>query len=140
MTRRFVSRQRSARWGGVGAVALACVAVGCGDDRSTTVGSGCNEQLVTADWNSSLLAAAPDPPTARQRIADLIVDCNLLRGRTTQDVTALLGRPQDRGTQPLTYVYWLGPERGEVPIDDEWLSVAFDPIAHTVSEASVYAD
>lgn len=77
-------------------------------------------------------AAWQDERQARRRnvrlkMADHIVATKMLSGKTRAEVVALLGEPP-----PTEYfkswdlVYWLGPERGFISIDSEWLVVKLD--------------
>jgi hypothetical protein len=45
-------------------------------------------------------------------------------------VVRLLGRPDERGRDPLVASYWLGDERGAFKLDSEYLNVSFDSGAH----------
>jgi hypothetical protein len=55
-------------------------------------------------------------------MADRLVSCGTLRGKTRQQVIELLGDPSDEGYfRQFDLVYWLGPERGFMSIDSEWL-------------------
>jgi hypothetical protein len=61
-------------------------------------------------------------PGVRQGMADQLIADGILLGKTRAEVVELLGEPP-----PTTYfadwdlVYWLGPERGYISIDSEWL-------------------
>jgi hypothetical protein len=52
-----------------------------------------------------------------------------LDGRTRAEVIALLGPPDggDYFREPDNLVYWLGPERGIMSIDSEWLVIRIGP-------------
>ena len=60
----------------------------------------------------------------RQKMADRLIARGTLQGMTRTQVFGLLGEPP-----PTEYfknwdlVYWLGPERGFISIDSEWLVV-----------------
>jgi hypothetical protein len=61
-----------------------------------------------------------------------------LKGRTRAEVVALLGEP--RPTNYFTeydLVYWLGPERGAISIDSEWLVLRLDKDGRIVEERLV---
>lgn len=69
-----------------------------------------------------------DDPQNRTRIVDDLLSKQELTGMTEEEVTALLGSPNnDFGyfVEPDRYVYWLGPERGLISIDSEWLLIDF---------------
>lgn len=64
---------------------------------------------------------------ARLEMADRLVAQGTLRGKTRAEVVKMLGEPP-----PTAYfhewdlVYWLGPERGYISIDSEWLVFRLD--------------
>ena len=69
-----------------------------------------------------------DPIRVKQGVrlgtADRLVGSGTSRGETRQDVIKLLGDPSDEGYfREWDLVYWLGPERGFISIDSEWLVV-----------------
>ena len=53
-----------------------------------------------------------------------------LDGLTRREVLALLGPPASKsfpaGAQHTDIHYWLGPERGIIRLDSEWLFIDFD--------------
>jgi hypothetical protein len=63
-----------------------------------------------------------EPPTARQRLADGLIACNTLEGVSVDGARKVLGRPEERDRQSLSYE--LGPERSLIQIDSEYLNVA----------------
>ena len=65
--------------------------------------------------------------SARLEMADRIVARRMLDGKARAEVTAMLGEPTKTGYfSDWSLVYWLGPERGFMNIDSEWLVVRFD--------------
>lgn len=61
-------------------------------------------------------------------MADDLVNSKKLNGLTRSEVVALLGEPPK--TEYFTeydIVYYLGQERGFMPIDSEWLVLKFGP-------------
>ena len=63
----------------------------------------------------------------RLGMADRIVARKILRGKTRTQVTDMLGEPPATGYRcDWDLVYWLGPERGFLGIDSEWLVVRLD--------------
>jgi len=63
----------------------------------------------------------------RLAMADRIVARNSLRGKTLEQVTEMLGSPPDTEYfREWDLVYWLGPERGFLGIDSEWLAIRLD--------------
>jgi hypothetical protein len=76
----------------------------------------------------------------RYRVADRLTSSNRLRGMTRSEVIALLGGPTDTDKfQDHGLIYVLGPERGFIRIDYEWLAIDFDP-AGRVSNVTVVSD
>jgi hypothetical protein len=60
----------------------------------------------------------------RLEMANRLVGCGKLEGMTRQHVIELLGKPSDEGYfREFDLVYWLGPERGLISIDSEWLAL-----------------
>jgi hypothetical protein len=63
----------------------------------------------------------------RLRMVDDLLKRNLLGGRSRTQVEELLGRADDPPYfRAWDLVYYLGPERGLMGIDSEWLVVRFD--------------
>jgi outer membrane protein assembly factor BamE (lipoprotein component of BamABCDE complex) len=63
----------------------------------------------------------------RYRVADGLASSGRLRGMVRSEVLALLGTPPETDKfQNHGLVYVLGPERGLMSIDYEWLLVDFD--------------
>jgi hypothetical protein len=62
----------------------------------------------------------------RERMADRLVGRHTLRGKTRGEVISLLGEPPPTDYfRDWNLVYLLGPERGLLGIDSEWLVVRF---------------
>ena len=58
----------------------------------------------------------------RLKMADRLVARRTLHGKTKEEVLALLGVPPETGYfKEWSLVYWLGPQRGFLSIDSEWL-------------------
>jgi hypothetical protein len=77
---------------------------------------------------------------ARHRVADRLASSGRLIGKTRDEVVAQLGMPT--ATDKFTdhgLVYVLGPERGYISIDYEWLIIDFDS-SGKVRAAAVVAD
>ena len=71
-------------------------------------------------------AAWQDPVRVKQGVrlamADRLIGRGALVGKTRAEAIALLGKPSDEGYfREWDLVYWLGPERGFISIDSEWL-------------------
>jgi hypothetical protein len=77
-------------------------------------------------WKSHSADDGPEWPT-RLRMVDSLVDRRQLDGLTRERVEQLLG-PADRTSKWRDWdlVYHLGPERGLIRIDSEWLVIRFD--------------
>ena len=63
----------------------------------------------------------------RLEMADRIMASKMLRGKTRAEVVEMLGEPpKTEYFKSWDMVYWLGPERGFISIDSEWLVVKLD--------------
>jgi hypothetical protein len=63
---------------------------------------------------------------ARLRMVDDLLDEGRLRGLERDSVLALLGSPETTTRWPdWDIIYWLGPVRGVLRIDSEWLGIRF---------------
>jgi hypothetical protein len=63
----------------------------------------------------------------RIRMVDDLLHRHHFRSMTRQQVTAILGAPdQTEYFREWDMVYWLGPERGFISIDSEWLVFRLD--------------
>lgn len=73
-------------------------------------------------------------------VEDLLKKYNL-KEMTKDEVTTLLGKPTDTGyfQKENNMVYYLGPERGLISIDSEWLVIEFDD-RENVKEYMVLTD
>jgi hypothetical protein len=61
---------------------------------------------------------------SRQKMVDDLLASRQLLGLKRTEVTALLGTPPPTDYfREYDFVYWLGPERGLIGIDSEWLVV-----------------
>ena len=67
------------------------------------------------------------PLAVRGCMVDDLIAQRRLKGRTRAEVVALLGEPRPTVYfQNYDLVYWLGPERGWISIDSEWLVFRLD--------------
>lgn len=65
------------------------------------------------------------PP--RLTMVDDLIASGKLDGLSREQVAALLGPPELGETDEVNqYIYWLGPERGFLRIDSEWIAIDFD--------------
>lgn len=76
----------------------------------------------------------------RLRMVEHLIKSGRLDGAARSDVISLLGPPDDTDYfSEWDSVYWLGPERGLIGIDSEWLVIRFSP-SNVVSEYRVVRD
>ncbi len=65
------------------------------------------------------------PP--RLTMVDNLMASKKLQGLSKRQVIDMLGSPKDHGYfKEYDLVYWLGPERGSIRIDSEWLAISFN--------------
>jgi len=68
----------------------------------------------------------PGPRGARVHMVDDLLRQRKLVGMTRREINGLLGVPPPTPYfADYEYVYWLGPERGFISIDSEWLAITF---------------
>ena len=76
-------------------------------------------------WKDEKLVNSKDP--IRIKMVDDLLNKNKLIGMSKSEVNNLLGVPPKTGYfSNYDYVYWLGPERGFMSIDSEWLVIKFE--------------
>ncbi len=91
-------------------------------------------------FDRSLWCNSRTPASVRLRMADDLVDNKKLFGLTRQEVVALLGEPpKTEYFKEFDLVYYLGPERGFMSIDSEWLVLKLGPDGR-VKRATVVRD
>ena len=89
-------------------------------------------------WQDTTLAYGPR--ATRGCMVDDLLARHPLRGRPRAAVVALLGEPRPTDYfREYDLVYWLGPERGFISIDSEWLVIRLDA-AGRVAEARLATD
>jgi outer membrane protein assembly factor BamE (lipoprotein component of BamABCDE complex) len=92
--------------------------------------------FVSERWKKSLLVAND---TVRLEMVDDLLRRYKLVGMSRTELETLLGKPPPTAYfNNYDYVYWLGPERGFISIDSEWLCVKFK--GDTVVEARICRD
>ena len=75
-------------------------------------------------WKTSLTSDSLDP--IRLRMVDDLLHRHRLRGMRREEVASLLGTPPKTDYfRNYDFVYWLGPERGYISVDSEWLAIKF---------------
>jgi hypothetical protein len=76
----------------------------------------------------------------RLRMADALLRSEVLLGKPRAEIEAMLGPPTSTDKfRDSGLVYWLGPERGFISIDSEWLTLNFDQ-AGKVRDARIVTD
>lgn len=77
---------------------------------------------------------------ARLKMADRMIARRTLLGRTQAEVVAMLGEPKANGyLADWDLAYRLGPERGFISIDSEWLALRLDD-QQRIIEARIVRD
>ena len=81
-----------------------------------------------------------DNPMGRVNIVDDMLDRYSLVGMSEDEIHVLLGNETENAyfKEDDNIVYWLGPERGLISIDSEWLVITFKD--GTVSEYKIMRD
>ena len=82
------------------------------------------------EWRS----ADPSRTNTRTRMVDDLLRSGQLKGKSRAEVMALLGqpRPVPGYFERSDLVYRVGPERGFISIDSEWLVLQFDRSSNVV--------
>jgi len=66
----------------------------------------------------------------RLGMADSLIASNTLHGMSKKKVLDLLGKPDMEkvrwNEENISLIYWLGPERGFMSVDSEWLAIRID--------------
>jgi len=63
----------------------------------------------------------------RLRMIDDLLGRHQLVGKSKAEIDELFGVPPEGSFfEGYDYVYWLGPERGFIRIDSEWLAIKFE--------------
>lgn len=92
----------------------------------------------SAAWRANESRVGTGPP--RIDMIDNLLARHELLGRTRPEVVALLGEPEDTDYfSNFDMVYWLGPERGFIRIDSEWLVLRLGETGR-VAERRVVSD
>lgn len=85
------------------------------------------EPIFRVDFNSTKWKQAEQKDESiRIRMVDDLLSQHNLTGKSRSEIDSLLGTPEKTNYfQDYDYVYWLGPQRGLIPIDSEWLVIKF---------------
>lgn len=79
------------------------------------------------------------PEGVRLTMVDALLADPGVVGRSRSQIDDLLGKPDETSYfRDYDYVYWLGPERGKISIDSEWLGLKFR--SDVVVEAHILTD
>lgn len=79
-------------------------------------------------------------PYPRLAMADRLIAEGALGSKSRGAIIGMLGEPPETGYfRDWDLVYWLGPERGFMGIDSEWLVIRFDTEGH-VAEYKIVRD
>ena len=79
----------------------------------------------SAAWQDVKQVESHDP--VRIRMVDSLISSRRLDGISREEVEKLLGKSDDTEYfKAYDAVYWLGPERGFIGIDSEWLVITYD--------------
>ena len=90
-----------------------------------------------AEWQNNDKVNSKSP--VRIRMVDDLLKNQPLIGKSKGEINTLLGIPPKTGYfSEFDYVYWLGPERGFLSIDSEWLAIKFNN--DVVIEARIMRD
>jgi hypothetical protein len=92
-----------------------------------TVGAFAYRNLARPRFNSDAWKSVPADDPGKLAMVDDLLARHKLVGMTRTEIDAMLGTPPKTSNfRNYDYVYWLGPERGFMSIDSEWLCIAFD--------------
>ena len=84
--------------------------------------------LALREWHRFSREKWLQDPENRTRIVDDLLANHELVGMTEEEILALLGDHDNEAgyfQQQDRFIYWLGPERGLMSIDSEWLILDF---------------
>lgn len=98
-----------------------------GAARSQLAESRCDghEAFIQSQWMDTAMVRGK--LAVRGCMVDDLLEQHELRGMTRADVVSLIGEPDTvRDLQAYDLVYWLGPERGLIGTDSEYLVMKLD--------------
>ena len=88
--------------------------------------------FVRSEWMDTTLATGL--LAVRGCMVDDLLERHELQGKTRAEVVALIGEPQQSDAFPeYDMVYWLGPERGLIGTDSEFLVMKLDKAGRVTS-------
>lgn len=121
----------------VGLVVAATVCVGIWYFFADSIRERWNRQEFSL---TAWLAPHNHASTVRIRMVDDLLNNHNFRGMTREQVIAIVGEPdKTESFRNFDMVYWLGPERGFMSIDSEWLVFRLDD-QNRVSEYRIVRD
>ena len=102
--------------------------------RSQLSESRCDghERFIQSQWMDTTLSRGK--LAVRGCMVDDLLDRHELRGMTREQVIGLIGAPDSvRDLTDFDMVYWLGPQRGLIGTDSEYLVMKLDKSKHVTS-------
>ena len=91
------------------------------------VGAIAYRRLTRPRFDSNTWKSVPAGDPGKLAMVDDLLARHKLVGMTRTEIDTMLGTPPKASYfRDYDYVYWLGPERGFMSIDSEWLCIAFD--------------
>jgi hypothetical protein len=100
-------------------IAIGLTFAGCGGREPTDFDAD--------TWRQGETLAGSTDDAPRLRMAEGLIKGTALLGKSKLQIEALLGPPTSTSKfSDYGLVYWLGPERGFMSIDSEWLVITFD--------------
>ena len=102
--------------------------------RSQLAESRCDghEKFIQSQWLDTSLVRSR--LAIRGCMVDDLLDTHELRGMTRAQVVALIGEPDSTRDFPeYDLVYWLGPQRGLIGTDSEYLAMKLDKAKRVLS-------
>ena len=91
------------------------------------VGAFAYRSLARPRFDSDAWKSVPADDPGKLAMVDDLLARHKLVGMTRTEIDTMLGTPPKTSYfRDYDYVYWLGPERGFMSIDSEWLCIAFD--------------
>jgi hypothetical protein len=98
-----------------------------GSESAATPEQRCESlRFDAAQWERASRAEddEADGLTERQRLADVLVECQTLVGMSRAEVTRIFGPPDEHAVHHVEYL--IGFERGTFRLDGEYLDIRFD--------------
>lgn len=123
----------------VTAVIVATSVLGCGNTATEQAAVGCDGPIDFAGFRMPMTKEGAKK--GRRAAADQIVACNALDGLSVRELKSAIGKPDSSAygdtAQSRTFTYFVGPERGAIKLDDEYLFVTIDKQRKIVTETEI---